>query len=173
MMARLVVLLVLAGGCASGRGNGGANGDGRVDAPTGTSVDAAPGDGAATADARVDGSPMPIDAPGGGGGGGLDPDLELPDPSGQFCDEPRRRGAPECPPLEVCRFFTSTEGRCEAGPASGGTPGSPCTATDQCDIQSECYQDRCTAFCLLGSLECGMVADCINIGHATQGVCRP
>jgi len=171
MMARLVVLLVLAGGCASGRNNGGSNGDGHVDAPAGTPSDAASGDAAASADARIDGPPTPIDGPGGGGGSGLDPELEIPDPSGQFCDEPGRMGT-ECPAGEVCRYFTSTEGRCE-GCTTCGNLGAACTATDQCDILFECFRGQCTNFCTLNTPECGAPADCVDIGHATRGVCRP
>jgi hypothetical protein len=168
MMARLMILLLIAGGCASGR-SGGGPGDGRVDAPPGT-----PGDGAPAIDAQIDGPPTPIDAPidaPGGGGSGLDPDLSLPDPSGQVCDQPGV-GAPECPAGEVCRYFTSTEGRCE-GCTMCGNLGASCTATNQCDTLFECYKGQCTNFCTLGSTECGAPADCINIGHATRGVCRP
>jgi hypothetical protein len=164
MMARLVVLLLIAGGCASGRSGGGPDSDGRVDAPAGT-----PGDGAPAIDARIDGPP--IDAPGGTGGSGLDPELSLPDPNGQFCDQPGV-GAPVCPAGEACRYFTSTEGRCEACTTCGGL-GASCTATSQCDILFECYQGQCTGFCTLGSIECGAPTDCIDIGYAARGVCRP
>lgn len=173
MTARLVVvLLALAGGCASG-GQSKADGDGRVDAPPGAPGDGAPGDGAPGDGARLDGPPGPTDGPGGTGGAGLDPDLSLPGPGGQVCTDPGRIGAPACPAAEVCRFFTSTEGRCEAGPASGGGRGTACTATSQCDLLFECYQGQCTEFCTLGTLACGAVADCLAIGHATRGVCRP
>jgi hypothetical protein len=106
-------------------------------------------------------------------GAGLDPDLSLPDPGGQVCDEPGRSGLPECPAVDqVCRYFTATEGRCE--PCSTcGNGGESCSATSQCDILYECYQGQCVSFCTLGTLACGTVADCINIGHATRGVCRP
>jgi len=164
MMARLMVLLLIAGGCASGRSGGGPDGGGSGGDAPGT-----PGDGAPAIDARIDGPP--IDAPG-GGGSGLDPDLSLPDPSGQVCTQPGRVGAPECPDAEVCRYFTSTEGRCEAGPPSGGTLGESCTASSQCDLLFDCYKGQCTEFCTLGTLSCGTVADCLDIGHATRGVCR-
>jgi hypothetical protein len=166
MTVRWLVLLVIAGACASGgRGDDDMNGGGQHDARPGPSVDGMPG-----IDAKPGGmSDAPVDSP--PGGGGLDPDLSLPDPSGQVCDEPGR-GTPECPAGEVCRYFTPTEGRCE-GCSACGNLGASCTATDQCDILFECYQGRCTGFCTLGSTECGAPADCIDIGHATRGVCRP
>ncbi|HWO22130.1 MAG TPA: hypothetical protein VNO30_25380 [Kofleriaceae bacterium] len=172
MKVRWLLLLVTAAAaaCASGRaGDGPGPGGGQHDAPPGspkdsatTSVDAKPG-------TKLDAAMM-IDAPGGGGGGGLDPDLEIPDPSGQVCDEPGRMSG-ECPAGEVCRFYTSTEGRCEGCTACGNL-GASCTATDQCDILFECYKGQCTNFCTLNSTECGAPTDCINIGHATRGVCR-
>jgi hypothetical protein len=170
MTARWVLLLVVAAACARGGAgdgpNGGPNG-GQQDAPTGP-----PKDGATQIDAKVDPrlDAAMIDAPGGGGGGGLDPDLDLPDPNGQFCDEPGR-GSPECPAGEVCRFFTSTEGRCEGCTTCAGA-NEACTATSDCDTLFECYKGQCTSFCILGTVQCGAVADCINIGHATRGVCR-
>jgi hypothetical protein len=165
MMARWVLLLVIAGACASGRRGDGVGGD-RPDAPAGSidgkpATDGPPG--------TTDGPPGTTDGP---AGGGLDPDLELPDPSGQVCDEPGRIGPPECPSVEVCRYFTPTEGRCESC-TSCGNLGAPCSATNQCDILFECYQGACTNFCTLGTTECGAPADCVDIGHATRGVCRP
>jgi hypothetical protein len=165
-MNRWVILVAMASACASGRigdnsGGGGGNNNGPVDASSGDapngSIDAAP------------------DSGGGGGGGGLDPDLELPDPNGRVCDEPRRQGGTECPPLEVCRFFTPTEGRCEACGTypDCGLVDEPCSASRECDILFSCYQGHCVSFCSLGGLECGPPADCIDIGHATLGVCRP
>lgn len=169
MTARWVIFLVVAAACASGRAGDGPNG-GQHDAPPGSPKDAA----TKPTDAKVDppklDAPVMIDAPGGGGGGGLDPDLELPASTGQVCDEPGR-GAPECPAGEVCRFYTSTEGRCE-GCTTCGNLNAPCSATDECDILFECYKGSCTNFCTLGTVQCGAVADCINIGHATRGVCR-
>lgn len=161
-----MLLLVVAAACASGRAGDGPNG-GQQDAPPGPPKDAA---------TQIDAKVVPkldaamIDAPGGPGGSGLDPDLELPDPSGQVCDEPGR-GSPECPAGEVCRFFTSTEGRCEGCTTCGGL-NTACSATDECDTLFECYKGRCTGFCTLGTTACGAPADCINIGHATRGVCR-
>ncbi len=168
MTARWVVLLAIASGCASG-GRGGGTGDGQHDAPPGSTIDGPP-----AVDAKVDAKiDARLDAPADSTtGGGLDPDLELPDPGGQVCDEPGRIGSPECPSAEVCRYFTPTEGRCESC-SSCGNLGASCTATNQCDILFECYQGQCTNFCTLGTTECGAPADCNNIGHATRGVCRP
>jgi hypothetical protein len=173
MTARWVFLLVIAAGsgCASGRGDG-PSGDGQRDASVGSPRDGAPpGPGI---DAPPGGTDAAIDAPGGGGGGGgLDPDLSLPDPSGQVCSRPGRTGAPDCPAAEqVCRFFTPTEGRCE--PCTDcRLLGQSCAATSECDIQLECYRGQCVSFCTLGTFECGAVDDCLDIGHATRGVCRP
>jgi hypothetical protein len=36
-----------------------------------------------------------------------------------------------------------------------------------------CYAGRCTNFCTLGTVECGPVEDCLDIGHPTHGVCDP
>ena len=80
-------------------------------------------------------------------------------------------GPPECPTGEVCRYFTSTEGRCESCTTCGGL-GASCTATNQCDTLFECYQNECTNFCTLGTTECGAPADCINIAgrQGLQGI---
>ncbi len=165
MTVRWVALLVIAVGCASGGRSG--PGDGQHDAPPGTPLDGPP-----MVDAKKSDATAMVDAPADAAtGGGLDPDLELPDPGGQVCDEPGR-GSPECPLGEVCRFFTKTEGRCESCAPCGGL-GAACTATSQCDTLFECYQGQCTNFCTLGTPECGAPADCINIGHATRGVCKP
>lgn len=166
MTARWMVLLVMVvGGCASGRSGDGPHGGGPHDAPIGAPADARP-----ATDARLD---APLDAPPDSStGGGLDPDLSLPDPGGQVCDEPGRIGAPECPSAQVCRYFTPTEGRCESC-TSCGNLGASCSATNQCDILFVCYQGECTNFCTLGTTECGAPADCLDIGHATRGVCRP
>ena len=173
MKARWVLLFAIAAGCATGRGNEG-NGD-QHDAPPGSppGIDAPTGGGGGGGGGGGDGGGGDASGGGGGGGGsGLDPELSLPDPSGQVCDAPGI-GSPECPVGEVCRFFTSTEGRCESCTAGTcGHAGDSCSATNQCDILFECYQGQCRSFCTLGTLACGTVDDCINIGHATRGVCR-
>jgi hypothetical protein len=104
------------------------------------------------------------------GGGGLDPGLAIPDPSGAPCTTPGSLN--QCALAEVCRFFTATDGRCESCVACGNL-GAFCTASQDCDILFSCYQGRCTNFCHLGTTECGAPTDCLNIGNATIGVCRP
>ena len=132
--------------------------------------DGSPGGIADGAVVPSDGAAAPIDSP--TPSGGLDPDLVLPNPGGQVCDDPGAIGSPECPAIEVCRMFSPTEGRCETCFACGNL-GDFCTATDQCDILFECFQGSCTNFCTLGTFECGPIEDCIHVGHATRGVCRP
>ena len=105
----------------------------------------------------------------GGGGGMLDPRLEVP-PSGETCATPGSLG--ECPSIQVCRFYTTTEGRCETCTGCGNLD-DPCAASIDCDILFSCFDGRCTNFCTLGTFECGPVDDCIDVGHPTRGVCRP
>ncbi len=119
---------------------------------------------------RIDGGRPDAGAPDAGPGGALDPRLGLPDPSGATCTEPGLRG--DCPGTTVCRFYTPTEGRCEScGPC--GNLNTACTSSAECDILFMCFGGRCTNFCTLGSFECGAVADCLDVGHPTRGVCRP
>lgn len=153
-------MIAVIAGCASASAP---SGDLPRDAPTGgTFGDAAVASDAHTLDAAIDGaSPS-----------GLDPDLSLPDPAGQTCHQPGAIGSPECPAIHVCRFYSSTEGRCESC-SNCGNLGAACSTTSQCDILFECYQGRCTNFCTLGTTECGAPADCVHIGHATRGVCKP
>ena len=103
------------------------------------------------------------------GGGALDPGLSLPDPSGPACTTPGSLG--ECPFLDVCRFYTSTQGRCESC-TSCNNLGAACSASSDCDILFMCWQGKCTNFCTLGTTECGPPANCLNIGHPTKGVCK-
>jgi hypothetical protein len=171
MMSRWVLLVGIAAACASGRRRGAGGGDdgddgqgGQHDASTGGMIDA-PGTGV---DAKK------LDA-GGGGGTGLDPDLEIPDPNGQVCHHPGRFGSPECPAGDqVCRYFTSTEGRRETCTSCGNLDAA-CSATNQCDTLFECFRGHCVGFCTLGQdpNECGAVADCVNIGYPALGVCLP
>lgn len=100
----------------------------------------------------------------------LSPDLDLPDPSGQVCATPG--SLQQCPSLEVCRFYNSSEGRCESCQSCGNL-NALCNASDECDILFSCFQGRCANFCTLGSFECGPPDDCIDIGHPTKGACKP
>ncbi|HZS36810.1 MAG TPA: hypothetical protein VFF06_08290 [Polyangia bacterium] len=102
-------------------------------------------------------------------GGALDPGLSLPDPSGPACTTPGSLG--ECPFLDVCRFYTATQGRCESC-TSCNNLGAACSASSDCDILFMCWQGKCTNFCTLGTTECGPPANCLNIGHPTKGVCK-
>ncbi|MCB9592558.1 MAG: hypothetical protein H6719_07490 [Sandaracinaceae bacterium] len=117
-----------------------------------------------------DAGPAGFDAgPPGSDAGALSSELSLPDPSGTPCTSPGSLG--ECPGIEVCRFFTPAEGRCETcGPC--GNLNAPCAASSECDILFMCFRGRCTNFCTLGTFECGAITDCVDIGHPTRGVCR-
>lgn len=181
-----LVLVASLTGCAFGDGRGndagppGAvdSGPDVTDAGPPPSTDAGPPPGADagpdSADAgprdagAIDSGPGAADA--GPMGGALDPGLSLPDPSGTPCSTPGSMG--ECPGIEVCRFFSTTEGRCESCGACGNL-GASCSASADCDILFMCFEGRCTNFCTLGSFECGPVADCLDVGHPTRGVCRP
>jgi hypothetical protein len=98
---------------------------------------------------------------------GLDPNLKLP-VGGATCSPP----GSSCPGIEVCRIATSTQGRCE-GCTSCGNLNAFCSANTDCDILFQCFKGRCTNICPLGTSYCGPVEDCVNVGHATHGVCRP
>lgn len=100
----------------------------------------------------------------------LDPDLGLPDPSGDPCDTPG--GMWECDFLEVCRFYSSSEGRCESCEPCGNL-NDFCSSSSECDILFMCYLGHCTNFCTLDTYMCGPIEDCVDIGHPTHGVCIP
>jgi len=103
-------------------------------------------------------------------GGALDPNLSLPNASGMPCSMPGSFSG--CPSIQVCRFFTATEGRCESC-TSCGNLNALCSSSAECDILFMCYLGHCTNFCTLGTSECGPPQDCIDIGHPTRGVCKP
>ena len=109
----------------------------------------------------------------GGGTGGtglLDPDLGLPDPSGAPC---MNYGfGSDCPGIAVCRMSGPNMGTCESCTTCNNL-NQPCTQSSDCDILFQCYQGSCTNICPLGTTYCGPVADCLDIGHTTHGVCRP
>lgn len=139
--------------------------DDRTDARV-EQIDATVIDAAMQADAAVDAPPDSS------GGGGLDPDLDVPPDANQVCTTPGSLSDAECPGIQVCRFFSPTEGRCESCVQCGNL-NAACSASDQCDILFMCFQGRCTNFCTLGTLECGPPEDCVDIGHPTHGVCQP
>lgn len=78
----------------------------------------------------------------------------------------------ECPGISVCRFYTAEEGRCESCDTCGNL-NAPCTEGTDCDILFACYAGRCTNICQLGTFSCGPIEDCLDVGHATHGVCDP
>lgn len=99
----------------------------------------------------------------------LDPDLDIPS-DGEPCTSPG--DLQECPGIAVCRFATTEHGLCESCEPCGNL-NAPCNASSECDILFSCYAGRCTNFCTLGTFECGPVEDCLDVGHATMGVCDP
>jgi hypothetical protein len=104
------------------------------------------------------------------GGGGLDPLLAPADGSGPPCADPGSYS--ECPDYGACRFYTSTEARCE-DPTDGKGLDAPCSASAECDILFVCYNGACENFCHLGTYECGSIGDCLDIGYqfGNLGVC--
>jgi len=174
--------IIAATGCARARERGfPGEGDAAVSAPDArTTADARPViDAAILRDAQPlsdaatgtpDAAPMPDAAPPDAAPSGLDPALELPDPSGEACATPGSMS--ECPGIQVCRFYDEEYGRCESCTDCGNL-NAYCTASEQCDILFSCYAHACTNFCTLGTQACGPVEDCLDVGHPTQGVCRP
>jgi hypothetical protein len=138
----------------------------RLDAP---GLDA-PGSDVPGADAPRDVGRSDGGRDGGGGGPDLDPLLDVPPATATPCGSPGNLS--ECPGIAVCRFYSSTEGRCESCDACGNLF-APCSSGEDCDILFVCYAGRCTNFCTLGSFECGAPGDCLDVGHPTRGACRP
>jgi hypothetical protein len=105
------------------------------------------------------------------GGGGLDPSLAPAGGGGQSCMTPG--GYNECPNQGACRFYTSTEARCE-DPQQEEPLLSPCTTSAECSTLFVCYQNRCESFCHLGTSECGAISDCVDVGWINHdiGVCQ-
>ncbi len=164
----LLTVATLVAGCARA-------GDERPGGPVDARPrDAALGDGPrhdAPTDGRLIDAPAidaPVDAP----ASNLDPDLEVPPASNPVCSTPGSLSDAECPGIQVCRFYSTTEGRCDScGPC--GNLNASCNDSDECDILFMCFQGRCTNFCTLGTFECGPPEDCVDIGHPTRGVCQP
>jgi hypothetical protein len=103
------------------------------------------------------------------GGASLDPDLSLPGAGGTPCTTPGSEG--ECPGIQVCRIASATGGRCE-GCSPCNNLNQPCASSNECDILFQCFRGKCTNICPLGTSYCGAVADCVNVGNATYGVCK-
>lgn len=99
----------------------------------------------------------------------LHPDLPTADPSGEPCTTPGSLS--ECPSTEVCRFYTSTESRCESCEPCGNL-GDPCTQSSHCDIVLVCFRGECTNFCSHEYGCSGVPEWCLDVGHPTHGVCE-
>jgi hypothetical protein len=161
-------------------GRGGADADASPDATTA----APPGGGDGGGDAHTEGAratgdgpntpDAPVDAPASDGVGptGLDDGVVLPDLDAAVCNP---FGSPfQCGANTTCRMATPDAGRCEGCDAgcAGGVK-SACTRTIDCDSQLQCFRSTCTTTCILGSVECGRLADCIDVGFAGYGLCNP
>jgi hypothetical protein len=106
-------------------------------------------------------------------GSGLDPLLSPAGGSGQPCTTPGSLS--ECPGYAVCRFYSSTELRCDPADMSNPGIGTPCNLSSDCDLQYSCYRGFCFPFCTLGGTDCGYPDDCIDVGYTgggNTGVCR-
>lgn len=99
----------------------------------------------------------------------LDPELDVPPGSDVTCYEPGTQNT--CAAGAICRIATTTGGRCEqCGPC--GPVGAACTESAQCELLLQCYKGHCAQVCRLGTTVCGAGSDCLDVGHATHGVCR-
>lgn len=131
------------------------------DAGAETSLDSTPpGDATTPSDAAAD---APAES-----GGALDPDLDVP-ASGTSCSTPGSSSV--CKSLEVCRIASATGGRCQSCTSCGNLHAS-CATSEDCDILFQCYQGTCRNICPLGTSYCGPVANCLDVGNATYGVCK-
>src|SRR5262249_24519379 len=104
------------------------------------------------------------------GGNGLNPLLDPASGSGAICNMPG--DLTHCPNYGVCRFYTSTEARCE-DPGMGLGLHQLCSSSSECDVLFVCYDSECRSFCHLGTIECGAVSDCVDVGWTGHdiGVC--
>jgi hypothetical protein len=105
-------------------------------------------------------------------GSGLDPLLSPADGNGQSCTTPGSLA--ECPGYAVCRWYTSTELRCDAADQSNPGIGALCNQSEDCDLMYACYRGFCFNFCTLGGTDCGFPDDCVDVGYAASniGVCK-
>ncbi len=157
---------------AAGTGGVAAGGSGGIGGSSGTgAVGGGSGTGAVGGSSGGTGGTSGSGGTGGGGGtGALDPNLSLPNPAGQPCNTPGYGTG--CPSLQVCRISGPNQGTCETCTQCGNL-GAFCSSSSQCDILFQCYLGKCTNICPLGTSYCGPPQDCINVGHATHGVCKP
>ncbi len=159
------------GGAGAAAGAGGIGGGGGVSASGGSSASGGGGGSSASGGTSASGGSGGTSASGGGGGtGALDPNLSVPNPSGQPCTTPGYGTG--CPSLQVCRISGPNQGTCESCTQCGNL-GASCGSSAQCDILFQCYLGKCTNICPLGTSYCGPPQDCLNVGHATHGVCKP
>jgi hypothetical protein len=124
-------------------------------------LDSTVGDAAAEPDSAVAGDASST---------GLDPLLDPPSATGAPCATPGSEA--QCPSLQVCRIDSSSGGRCE-GCTSCNNLGKACSQSSDCDILFQCYAGVCANICPLGTQYCGAVTDCLDVGNAAYGVCRP
>ncbi|MEZ4222613.1 MAG: hypothetical protein R3B13_16855 [Polyangiaceae bacterium] len=158
-------------GAVAGSGGAGLGGSGGVGASSGGSGGVGGSSASGGVGAGGSGGVGGSSASGGvGGTGGLDPNLGLPNPAGQPCTTPGYGTG--CPSLQVCRISGPNQGTCESCTQCGNL-GASCASSSQCDILFQCYLGKCTNICPLGTSYCGPPQDCINVGHATHGVCKP
>jgi hypothetical protein len=159
--------LTLALGCSSGGDRARPSLDGFLGGVDLAGVDLAGGDLAgadlAGADlARVDSAQVgdlssPTD-------GGLDPLLGPANGSGSVCMTPGSLA--ECPGYAVCRFYTTTEARCDPADQSNPGIGALCNTSQDCDLMYLCYKDFCRPFCdFTDPYSCGFPpGSCVDVG---------
>jgi hypothetical protein len=107
---------------------------------------------------------------GGSGGSAMDSKLVLSNPASLRCMYPGI--VDTCPPGQMCHIAGPDSGTCE-GCVTCGHLGDPCTVNIDCDTLFQCYAGKCTQICLLGTVECGAIADCLYVGNVYYGVCKP
>ena len=160
-----------AGGGGAGLSTSGSGASATGGGGQGASATGGQGQGGSTTSSTTTSSTTSSSSTGGSGAAGqLDPDLGLPDPNGQPCAQIGYGG--ECPGIAVCRISGPDSGTCESCGICGNL-GASCTKSSECDILFQCYQGVCTNLCPLGTSYCGAVQDCLDVGHATYGVCAP
>ncbi len=105
----------------------------------------------------------------GGCGGTLDPNLALPETTGQTCTVPMANG---CPPLENCRPISPCGGYCEGCTTCLGH-GAACVADKECAVPDVCYKGKCAPLCQLNTAnQCATGKVCQDVGYL-WGVCGP
>jgi hypothetical protein len=170
-------------GGSGGAGTGGVSGKGGSGGQTtagkgGTGGSSAGGAaGSAQAGGGAAGSPQagaggtPEAGSGGSSPGMLDGSLSKPPPSATSCMTEGELGG-ECAAGLVCRIYSEHEGRCEGcNPCTAA--GKACTASVQCDIDSQCYGGVCRELCSTVKKVCKKGGSCKNIGNDFAGVCVP